>query len=139
MQKRVALARALTAEPEVLLVDSPTAGLDPILTAIIDSLIVASLNPLRATALTITQDIESARRTAQRAALLSQGRIAWEGPIEMLPVWQRQIVLQVGLDRATYEDTASMLGIPGGTVRSRLGRAREPLHDDRLSAAGAPR
>jgi RNA polymerase sigma-70 factor, ECF subfamily len=44
-----------------------------------------------------------------------------------LPVWQKQIVLQVGLERATYEDTASMLGIPDGTVRSRLGRARASL------------
>jgi phospholipid/cholesterol/gamma-HCH transport system ATP-binding protein len=81
MQKRVALARAFAGDPEVLLLDSPTAGLDPILTAIIDSLIVASLGRLGATALTITQDIESARRTAQRAALLSEGRIAWDGPI----------------------------------------------------------
>jgi phospholipid/cholesterol/gamma-HCH transport system ATP-binding protein len=81
MQKRVALARALAGDPEALMLDSPTAGLDPILTAIIDSLIVASLERLRATALTITHDIESARRTAQRAALLSEGSIAWEGPI----------------------------------------------------------
>ena len=64
MQKRVALARALARDPQVVLLDSPTAGLDPILTAIIDSLIVASLERLHATALTITHDIESARRSA---------------------------------------------------------------------------
>lgn len=84
MQKRVALARALVGEPEMLFLDNPTAGLDPILTAIIDSFIAASLKRLRATALTITHDLESARRIAQRAALLSKGRIAWEGPIEAL-------------------------------------------------------
>jgi phospholipid/cholesterol/gamma-HCH transport system ATP-binding protein len=84
MQKRVALARALAGDPEVLLLDSPTAGLDPILTAIIDSLVSRSLERLHATALMITHDIESARRMAHRAALLSGGRIAWEGPIETM-------------------------------------------------------
>lgn len=84
MQKRVALARALVGGPEMLFLDSPTAGLDPILTTIIDSLISASLARLRATGFTITHDLESARRIAQRAALLSEGRIVWEGPIETL-------------------------------------------------------
>ena len=68
----------------MLLLDSPTAGLDPILTTIIGSLIVASLQRLRATALTITNDLGGLRRTAQRAALLSEGRIAWEGPIDTI-------------------------------------------------------
>jgi phospholipid/cholesterol/gamma-HCH transport system ATP-binding protein len=84
MQKRVALARAIVGEPDFLVLDDPTAGLDPILTAIIDRVIVAALDRLHATALTITHDIPSARRLATRAALLSGGRIAWEGPIEAI-------------------------------------------------------
>ena len=84
MQKRVALARALVGEPELLFFDSPTDGLDPILTAIIDRLIASSLGQLRASTLTITHDLESARRIAQRAALLCDGRIVWQGPIGRL-------------------------------------------------------
>jgi len=84
MQKRVALARALFGNPEIVLLDSPTAGLDPVLTAIIDSFIAASLQRLNATALTITHDLRSAMRIAQRAAFLAAGRIIWCGPIAMI-------------------------------------------------------
>jgi phospholipid/cholesterol/gamma-HCH transport system ATP-binding protein len=80
MQKRVALARAIAADPEMLFLDDPTAGLDPILTTIIDQFILRSLETLGATALTVTQDIESARRMADRIAVLHGGRIIWEGP-----------------------------------------------------------
>jgi phospholipid/cholesterol/gamma-HCH transport system ATP-binding protein len=80
MQKRVALARAIAGNPEILFLDDPTAGLDPILTTIIDQFIMQSLEALGATALTITQDIESARRMADRMAVLHGGRIIWEGP-----------------------------------------------------------
>jgi phospholipid/cholesterol/gamma-HCH transport system ATP-binding protein len=84
MQRRVALTRAIVGGPEMLFLDSPTAGLDPILTAIIDRLIVASLTQLHATALSITHDLKSARRIANRAAYLEDGRIVWAGPIEAL-------------------------------------------------------
>jgi phospholipid/cholesterol/gamma-HCH transport system ATP-binding protein len=80
MQKRVALARAIAGDPEILFLDDPTAGLDPILTTIIDQFIMRSLEDLGATALTITQDVGSARRVADRMAVLHDGRIVWEGP-----------------------------------------------------------
>ncbi len=80
MQKRVALARAIAADPEMLFLDDPTAGLDPILTTIIDQFILRSLEALGATALTITQDVDSARHIADRIAVLHGGRILWEGP-----------------------------------------------------------
>jgi phospholipid/cholesterol/gamma-HCH transport system ATP-binding protein len=81
MQKRVGLARAIARGPDLLLLDNPTAGLDPIVTAMIDRLILGSLERLNATALTITHDIASARRLADRIALLDGGRIEWEGPV----------------------------------------------------------
>jgi phospholipid/cholesterol/gamma-HCH transport system ATP-binding protein len=81
MRKRVALARAIAGEPEILLLDDPTAGLDPIMTTIIDQLIVRSLARLKATALTVTHDIASARRFADRVAMLADGRVVWSGPV----------------------------------------------------------
>jgi len=85
MQKRVALARALFGDPKIVLLDNPTAGLDPVLTAIIDTFIASSLQRLNATALTITYDLRSATRIAQRAAFLADGRIVWEG--SMAAIW----------------------------------------------------
>jgi len=81
MQKRLALGRAIFNDPEILLLDAPTAGLDPILTAMADQLIVSVLNRLNATAITITLDVASALRIGDRVAMLSDGRIVWEGPI----------------------------------------------------------
>jgi phospholipid/cholesterol/gamma-HCH transport system ATP-binding protein len=81
MQKRVALARAIAAEPEILLFDEPTTGLDPIMADAINKLIVASVQRLGATAVSITHDMESARKIATRIAMLYQGRIIWEGPV----------------------------------------------------------
>lgn len=84
MQKRVALARAMVGNPEILVLDCPTDGLDPIVTAHIDRLIADVLQRLNAAALTVTHDIESARRIANRAAFLLEGRIRWQGPMAAL-------------------------------------------------------
>jgi phospholipid/cholesterol/gamma-HCH transport system ATP-binding protein len=84
MQKRVALARAIVGSPEILVLDSPTDGLDPIVTTHIDKLIVGALERLKAAALTITQDIDSGRRIGDRAALLWDGKIRWQGPMAEL-------------------------------------------------------
>jgi phospholipid/cholesterol/gamma-HCH transport system ATP-binding protein len=79
MQKRVALARALAADPEFLFLDNPVAGLDPVLTHGIDHLIAERVSALGATAISITQDADSVRRIADRVAMLWQGRIVWTG------------------------------------------------------------
>ncbi|MGI9449069.1 MAG: ABC transporter ATP-binding protein [Geminicoccaceae bacterium] len=84
MQKRVAFARAVVSDPEILLLDSPTAGLDPILTAMINRLMVSTIETLGATALTITHDMTSARHIADRIALLRGGKIVWEGPSDTI-------------------------------------------------------
>ena len=80
MQKRVGLARAIAAQPEILFFDEPTTGLDPIMGAVIDGLIVDCVRHLGSTALAITHDMASAMRIGDRAAMLHQGRIVWTGP-----------------------------------------------------------
>jgi phospholipid/cholesterol/gamma-HCH transport system ATP-binding protein len=80
MQKRVALARAIAAEPEILFFDEPTTGLDPIMADVINRLIVDCVRGLGATAVSITHDMVSTRRIADRVAMLHKGRIVWQGP-----------------------------------------------------------
>jgi phospholipid/cholesterol/gamma-HCH transport system ATP-binding protein len=84
MQKRVALARAICARPEILFFDEPTTGLDPIMAEVINQLIREQVGALGATALTITHDMGSVRRIADRVAMLADGRIVWEGPVDRL-------------------------------------------------------
>jgi phospholipid/cholesterol/gamma-HCH transport system ATP-binding protein len=84
MQKRVALARAIAAQPDILFFDEPTTGLDPIMGAVIDGLIVDCVKRLGSTAIAITHDMASARRIGDTAAMLYQGRIIWHGPGDRL-------------------------------------------------------
>jgi phospholipid/cholesterol/gamma-HCH transport system ATP-binding protein len=84
MKKRAALARAFATDPEILLLDSPTDGLDPIMAAIVDEFILKLTRRNHATTMTITHDIARARRIADRVAMLHNGRIIWEGPIDQL-------------------------------------------------------
>jgi len=80
MQKRVALARAIAADPEIIFFDEPTTGLDPIMADVINDLIVKITREVGATALSITHDMASARKIAHRIAMLYNGRIIWAGP-----------------------------------------------------------
>ena len=79
MQKRVALGRAIAAEPRFLVLDDPTAGLDPILTGTIVSLIRGAIERSGATALTVTSDMSVARESFDRLAMLHDGAILWQG------------------------------------------------------------
>jgi phospholipid/cholesterol/gamma-HCH transport system ATP-binding protein len=80
MQKRVGLARAIAADPEIIFFDEPTTGLDPIMADIINDLIVSTVKDVGATALSITHDMTSARKISDRIAMLYQGKIIWQGP-----------------------------------------------------------
>jgi len=80
MQKRVGLARAIAADPEIIFFDEPTTGLDPIMADIINDLIVTTVKDVGATTLSITHDMVSARKIADRIAMLYRGKIVWEGP-----------------------------------------------------------
>jgi phospholipid/cholesterol/gamma-HCH transport system ATP-binding protein len=84
MQKRVGLARAIAANPQILFFDEPTTGLDPIMGAVIDGLIVDCVKRLHSTAVAITHDMASARRIGDQAAMLYRGRIVWQGPADTL-------------------------------------------------------
>ncbi|KAB7740462.1 ATP-binding cassette domain-containing protein [Parvibaculum sedimenti] len=80
MQKRVGLARAIAADPEIIFFDEPTTGLDPIMADVINDLIIDSVKDLGATALSITHDMASARKIADEIAMIYKGRIIWAGP-----------------------------------------------------------
>jgi phospholipid/cholesterol/gamma-HCH transport system ATP-binding protein len=80
MQKRVALARAIASEPAIMFFDEPTTGLDPIMGAVIDELIVDCVKKLGSTSISITHDMASAQRIGDRAAMLYEGRVCWTGP-----------------------------------------------------------
>jgi len=80
MQKRVALARAIASQPEIIFFDEPTTGLDPITADVINNLIVESVQHLGATALSITHDMASARKIADIIAMIHEGKIVWQGP-----------------------------------------------------------
>ena len=82
MQKRVGLARAICSDPEIIFFDEPTTGLDPIMADVINDLIVKVTREVGATALSITHDMASARKIANRIAMLYQGKIVWAGPVE---------------------------------------------------------
>ncbi len=79
MQKRVALARAIAAEPEIIIFDEPTTGLDPIMADVINDLIVDCVRDLGGTAVSITHDMASVRKIADRIAMIYKGRIIWSG------------------------------------------------------------
>ena len=81
MQKRVALARAIATNPEIIFFDEPTTGLDPIMSDVINDLIVKCVRELGATAVSITHDLASARKIADVIAMLHEGKIIWSGPV----------------------------------------------------------
>jgi phospholipid/cholesterol/gamma-HCH transport system ATP-binding protein len=81
MQKRVSLARAIAAEPEIIFFDEPTTGLDPIMSGVINDLIREIVAEIGATTITITHDMTSVRAIADQVAMLHAGKIRWAGPI----------------------------------------------------------
>ena len=84
MQKRVGLARAIAAEPEIIFFDEPTTGLDPIMAGVINELIREIVTEMGATAMTITHDMTSVRAIADNIAMLHDGVIKWTGPVAQL-------------------------------------------------------
>lgn len=94
MQKRVGLARAIITKPEIIFFDEPTTGLDPIMADVINDLIIESAKGLGATTLTITHDMASARKIADRIAMLYQGKIIWQGSVKDMEKTDNPFVLQ---------------------------------------------
>ncbi|MBL8673465.1 MAG: ABC transporter ATP-binding protein [Rhodospirillales bacterium] len=81
MQKRVSLARAIAREPEIIFFDEPTTGLDPIMSDVINDLIVKCVRELGATTISITHDMHSARKIGDRIAMIYEGKLIWQGPV----------------------------------------------------------
>ena len=94
MQKRVSLARAIATKPEIIFFDEPTTGLDPIMADVINDLIIESVKGLGASALTITHDMSSVRKIADRIAMLYKGKIIWEGTVKELEKTENPYVKQ---------------------------------------------
>jgi phospholipid/cholesterol/gamma-HCH transport system ATP-binding protein len=84
MQKRVGLARAIAADPEIIFFDEPTTGLDPIMADVINNLIVDCVKRLGATTISITHDMASARKIADDIAMIYKGQIVWQGPAKTI-------------------------------------------------------
>ena len=82
MKKRIGLARALVLEPELILFDEPSAGLDPVTSSVIDELIIALSEHTRAASIIVTHEMDSAFRIATRMVMLYQGRFIADGPPE---------------------------------------------------------
>ncbi|MCQ2914687.1 MAG: ABC transporter ATP-binding protein [Alphaproteobacteria bacterium] len=82
MKKRIGLARAIATEPELIFFDEPTTGLDPIMSDVINDLIRRCVDDLGATAITITHDMSSVRKIADKVAMLHKGKIIWSGTVQ---------------------------------------------------------
>src|ERR1041384_5326723 len=94
MKKRVALARALVLEPELILLDEPSAGLDPVIASVVDELIISLTEKSKVTSITVTHEMESAFRIATRMAMLYEGKIIEEGEPEKFKQSKNPVVAQ---------------------------------------------
>ena len=103
MQKRVALARAIAVEPEIMLFDEPTSGLDPVTSRKISLLIKSLLSTIQVTSLTITHDLNVARCFGSRAAMLDNAKIVWDGKMSEMAKSKAPVVQEF---LKVYQDIA---------------------------------
>jgi phospholipid/cholesterol/gamma-HCH transport system ATP-binding protein len=94
MRKRVALARGLVLEPELILLDEPSAGLDPVIASVVDELIISLTEKSKATSIIVTHEMDSAFRIATRMAMLYEGKIIEEGEPEKFKQSKNPVVAQ---------------------------------------------
>ncbi len=108
MQKRVALARAIAANPEIIFFDEPTTGLDPIMADVINHLIVKCSKELGATTVTITHDMASVRTIAERVTMIYKGKLIWNGDVKNIDHSGNEYVDQFVHGRADGPITAAV-------------------------------
>jgi phospholipid/cholesterol/gamma-HCH transport system ATP-binding protein len=94
MRKRIALARALVLDPELLLLDEPSAGLDPVIASVIDELIISLSEKSKVTSITVTHEMDSAFRIGTRMAMLYQGKVIEEAEAEKFKQSKNPVVAQ---------------------------------------------
>jgi phospholipid/cholesterol/gamma-HCH transport system ATP-binding protein len=94
MKKRIALARALALDPELLLLDEPSAGLDPVIASVIDELIISLSEKSKVTSITVTHEMDSAFRIGTRMAMLYQGKVIEEAEPEKFKQSKNPVVAQ---------------------------------------------
>jgi phospholipid/cholesterol/gamma-HCH transport system ATP-binding protein len=118
MQKRAALARAIVLEPEVILYDEPTTGLDPIRSDVINELILKLSQAMRMTSIVVTHDLASARKVADRMVMLDQGQVVLEDEPERFLASTNPAVERFLKGEASEDELAA---IRGGPDRGRVG------------------
>ncbi len=94
MKKRIAVARSLVLEPELILLDEPSAGLDPVIASVIDELIISLTEKSKVTSITVTHEMDSAFRIATRMAMLYQGKVIEEAEPEKFKQSKNPVVAQ---------------------------------------------
>src|SRR5438046_7684852 len=94
MRKRVSIARALVLEPELVLFDEPSAGLDPVIASVIDELIISLSEKSKVTSITVTHEMDSAFRIGTRMAMLYQGKIIEQAEPEEFKQSENPVVAQ---------------------------------------------
>jgi phospholipid/cholesterol/gamma-HCH transport system ATP-binding protein len=107
-KKRVALARAIALEPEVILYDEPTTGLDPIRSDVINELILKLQQELKVTSIVVTHDMQSAFKVADRIVMLNEGKIVFDGTPAEIQATQIPVVKRFVLGEASDEELASI-------------------------------
>ena len=112
-QKRVGLARAIATKPEILFFDEPTTGIDPIMGHVIDHLIIENVKVLGASALTITHDMESAKRIGDRIAMLHEGAVVWASDADKIEATDNAIVKRFVAGQANHSTTSRTTNFSG--------------------------
>jgi phospholipid/cholesterol/gamma-HCH transport system ATP-binding protein len=107
-RKRAALARAIALDPDVVLYDEPTTGLDPIRADVINELIIKLQTELKITSVIVTHDMASAFKVATRIVMLHEGKITFNGTPEQIQKSQDPIVKRFVLGEATEEELAKL-------------------------------
>jgi phospholipid/cholesterol/gamma-HCH transport system ATP-binding protein len=107
-RKRVALARAIALDPEVILYDEPTTGLDPIRSDVINELIVKLQRELKVTSIVVTHDMNSAFKVADRVVMLHEGKIVFDGTPEEIKQSQKDVVKRFVLGEASEKELAAL-------------------------------
>ena len=107
-RKRVALARAIALDPEVILYDEPTTGLDPVRSDVINELILKLQRELKVTSVVVTHDMASAFKVADRIVMLHEGRIIFDGTPEQIKTTDNEIVRRFVTGEADEQELAEL-------------------------------